>query len=138
MWGNNYTEHFPCSKISIIRIIWRFKKKLKIIKRCNAERLNIGVFRRCRIFWDTTRIAYIKNKIHQSMCDHGWPIGLSDRRLLQGSVVLAQFRVTLFSFFNFILVLFLLELFTSNVNIYQFKAFFDKLQYMLKYVKRPL
>ena len=134
LWWNSNTEHLPCSKIPIVCIFWLIKN-LKIIKHCTAKRLNN--LERSVVFvvvCDTTRIEYMKNKIHFTWYEHGWPSGLSGRLFtpgLQGSVVRAPLRVTFFSFFHVILV-FWLELFRK------YKSFNDTLQYMPKSVKRPL
>ena len=82
-------------------------------------------------FCDTARVGYSKHRIHRLLLQHGWPSGLSTRFLRQGSVVRAQLKTT---FFN----RFLLKLFSSNVYIYYFNAFNNKLQYMQKSVKRSL
>ena len=85
----------------MICIFWRFKN-LTIIKRCNAERLNnlessvIVV-----IFCDTASNDNIKYKMHHKLYEHGRPSGLSDRLLLQWSVVRAN-RSCLDSMFTLI------------------------------------
>ena len=84
------------------------------------------------------KVQGLKYKIHPALYEHGWPSGLSGRLFtpgLQGSVDRALLRVTFYSFFNFIHDL-LLEIFRSNVYIYQYEAFNDTLQYMPKSVKR--
>jgi len=58
----------------------------KIIKRCNAKRLNnmessVVVV----IFCETTKIAYIKYKIPSTLYEHKWPSGQSSKLLLQYS-----------------------------------------------------
>ena len=110
---------------------------MQIIKRCNAKRLNtlessVDVV----IFCDSTRIDYIKYWIHQSLYENGWPSGLRDILLPQGSMDRAQMRIIFF--FLELYCFFLLELFRSIDYIYQYKTLNYNFQYMLNSVKRPL